>query len=134
MPTETYRSKVDTWLLWVLWSTPAVVLVAAGSAAWSGALPIPVALLVVASASLLPWWLIRSTRYELSETTLRVRSGPWRWDIPITDIRAIVPTRSPLSSPALSLERLRIEYGTGRSLMISPVDPERFLRALEARR
>jgi hypothetical protein len=46
----------------------------------------------------------------------------------------VVPTRNPLSSPALSLDRLRIEYGQGRAIMISPADKGPFLRALEERR
>jgi hypothetical protein len=42
--------------------------------------------------------------------------------------------RGALSSPALSLDRLRVEYGRSQWLMISPADKERFLRELNARR
>lgn len=43
-------------------------------------------------------------------------------------------TSNPLASPALSLDRLKIEYGQGHWIMISPRDREGFLRELESRR
>jgi hypothetical protein len=46
----------------------------------------------------------------------------------------IVHLRDPGTGPALSLDRLRIEYGSGRALMISPAEKQRFLRDLAARR
>ena len=35
-----------------------------------------------------------------------------------------------LSGPALSLDRLRIDYGRGRSLLVSPKERERFVSEL----
>lgn len=52
----------------------------------------------------------------------------------LEDIERVSRTSNPLSSPALSLKRLRIEYGGGRSEMMSPDDEEAFLRELEIRR
>ena len=42
------------------------------------------------------------------------------------------PTRNPAGSPALSLDRLRVQYGQGffKGVMISPVDRNRFLDEL----
>ena len=79
----------------------------------------------------LPLWLLLGTRYILEPDQLLVRSGPFRWRVPIADIVRITPTTNPLSSPALSLDRLRIEYGRGSAIMISPRDKDRFLRDLE---
>jgi hypothetical protein len=39
-------------------------------------------------------------------------------------VRAIGPTRNALSSPALSLDRLRIEYSHSLAVMVSPDDEE----------
>jgi hypothetical protein len=39
-------------------------------------------------------------------------------------------TRNPLSSPALSLDRLKITYGNGKRIMISPADKIGFLKAI----
>jgi hypothetical protein len=133
MPTETFKSKVDTWLVLVLEAASLMAVVGVVFATRSGDLPIAVAVATGLFAAGIPAWIMVTTRYHLSPDSLIVRSGPFRWNIPLADIRAVTPTRSALSSPALSLDRLRIEYGQGRSVMISPSDKAAFLRALEAK-
>jgi hypothetical protein len=65
---------------------------------------------------------------------LRIRCGPISWRIAIREITAVDQTRNPISSPAMSLDRLRIEYGAGNAVMISPEPREEFVRQLEYRR
>jgi hypothetical protein len=79
-------------------------------------------------------WVMLGTYYEIEGNRLLVRSGPFRWRIPINEIEEMTPTHNPLSSPALSLDRLRIEYSGGRSVMISPEDKDRFIAEIERRR
>ena len=55
-----------------------------------------------------------------------------RYKVPLAEVTAVRSTRNPLSSPALSLDRLEITYGR-RRIMISPEDKARFLKELEAR-
>lgn len=124
-----YRSKIDVWLMAVLAMAIAGSLLAAltvlsvrSPTAWAIA-----ALTAIVGAGL-PLWLLLATHYTLERGQLVVRSGPFTWRIPVADITSITPTSNPLSSPALSLDRLRIEYGQGRSLMISPRDKEQFVR------
>lgn len=127
-----YKSKIDTWLIVVLACTVAasayaarqVLLTQPAPAAW---LLIP----IVGLGVLLPLWTLLDTRYTLTPDTLIIRSGPFRWQIRIADIIRITPTHSPLSSPALSLDRLRIEYRNGRAVMISPRDKAQFIAAIE---
>jgi hypothetical protein len=130
-----YRSKIDAWLVAVLAAAMAVSLFAA-SAVLSAGLPSAwwIAALTGGAGLGLPLFVLLSTRYTLENCDLIVRSGPFRWRIPVAQITGITPTSSPLSSPALSLDRLRIEYGRGKSLMISPRDKEHFLRDVEALR
>ncbi|MBI5069393.1 MAG: PH domain-containing protein [Deltaproteobacteria bacterium] len=134
METFTFRSRVDAWLVAVTLGVPVAVL---AFVLWRFP-PQGSAHAVVAAAVLiplgLPLWLLASTRYQLSDDTLRIASGPFRWTVPIAEIQAIRPTRNPLSSPALSLQRLEIRYGPGRTVLISPADQDGFLRALETRR
>ena len=61
---------------------------------------------------------------------LRVVSGPFRWRVPIADIQSVTPTRSLWSAPALSLDRLRINYGNGRCILVSPADKQGFMEAI----
>lgn len=133
--TLVFRSKVDAWLGAVLIAAPilAVASILRNAVPAGGAVILFVALLAVLPAGL-PLWLLCSTHYTLTPDELVVRCGPLSWRVSLRDIRAVHPTRNPLSSPALSLDRLRIDYGRGRSLMISPAHRDRFLRELEARR
>jgi hypothetical protein len=135
-PPIVFRSKIDRWLGAVLIGgavafTAAVIAVAA--AAGEALQVLALAPLLLPGAAL-PLWLLKSTDYTLDESELRVRSGPFKWRIRLRDIRTVTPTHNPLSSPALSLDRLRIDYGPLKSIMISPVDKERFLAELDRRR
>jgi hypothetical protein len=130
-----YRSAVDTWLLVVLGAGGLVALVAAGSVFVAGdATGRAIAVLSLLLGVGLPLWILTTTSYTLDGETLLVRSGPVTRRVPIADITAIVPTRNPLSSPALSLDRLRIEVRGARPILISPADRAGFLADLEARR
>ena len=129
-----YRSEIDTWLLVVLLAAMAVMVVAsiAVIAHWE-----PGSALALASTVggiVLVAWMLLGTDYTIEPDRLVVRCGPLRWRIPLSDIHAVTPTHDAFSAPALSLDRLRIDYGRGRSVMISPRDRTRFIAALDARR
>lgn len=132
---KVYKSKVDTWLGLVLVGSAAACLFAFVIAVGSGsALAIALVLPSVVLGAGLPLWLLASTNYTLSDSKLFVKCGPFKRDIPIAQISSIRATSNPLSSPALSTDRLQIDYGRGQSIMISPKDKEEFLRDLETRR
>lgn len=126
-----FRSKIDTWLAATLLGSAAVSLwaVYVMTTTAPGASLLAAALLIAIGAAL-PVWLLCATFYAVEGETLRVRCGPFTWAIPIAQILRVTPSASVLSSPALSMDRWRIEYGNGKSLCISPRDPHAFLRAL----
>jgi hypothetical protein len=132
---RTYSSKIDGFVVLAFCG-----LALAFSLAVGGALTLPttgrlLALVIFGPLGAgLPLWTLLGTRYTIDGTLLFVRSGPSRWTIPIRDIRSITPTRALTSSPALSLDRLRIEYSDGRVLLVSPREKETFLRDLQDRR
>jgi hypothetical protein len=72
------------------------------------------------------------TRYELHAAELVIRSGVIRYRVPYAAITSVAPSHNPLSAPAWSLDRLRIDYGK-RFALISPKDREGFLRELQRR-
>ncbi len=130
----TFRSKVDWWLAAILLacalgSTVAIAIVVINESPRQALAVSPMLLLTVG----LPVWLLCSTEYRIRSSELQVRSGPFSWRVPLREIRKVTPTRNPLSSPALSLDRLRIEYGQSRSIMISPADKEAFVTELRKR-
>ena len=63
---------------------------------------------------------------------LDIRSGPFRFRVPLGEVISVEPSRNPLSSPACSLDRLLIRYGR-RQIMVSPKDRLAFLDALARR-
>ena len=97
----------------------------------------PVALkwlgLVLFLMSAFIWWLMASTKYGLDSQFLVIKSGPFQWRIELDAIDEVHPTHNPLSAPALSLDRLRINYHIGdkmRFALISPRNKSRFLKDL----
>lgn len=82
------------------------------------------------------WLPIFNTYYVVENDTLIIKSLVFRWKININEITQIEPTHNPLSSPALSLDRLKINYmkdGEVTSVMISPKDKEGFFQAINKR-
>jgi hypothetical protein len=128
-----HRSKIDTWLLVLVVFAMGAAAFGAISAIAAGGPGLWWAVLLPAVVGIgLPFWVLTSTTYTLDDDILLVRSGPFRWKVPVHEIASITPTSNPLSSPALSLDRLRINYGDGRSIMVSPQDKEKFIRDIEA--
>ena len=132
---QVYKSKIDLWLGAVLWVAIVLCFIPLLSAIPSGTPgEILMAVITMLVGAGIPLWLIANTRYILSDTDLLIKSGPFRWRLALGDIHNISPTRNPFSSPALSLDRLKIDYGHYQSVMISPKNKTEFLQDLEARR
>ena len=100
-----FRSKIDLWLLIVLVTTAVIPITQAMAALQNGANWIPQVLISgVLGVSFL--WLLFSTKYTINQDTLIIQSGPFRWRIPKKEITQVTPSKSLISSPALSLDRL----------------------------
>lgn len=134
MPIETFRSKVDWWLAMAIAVSIGAGTYGAFVTATAGPAMLPFTAMFLVGGIVLPAWIVARTEYTLSDRELLVRSGPFRWHVPIGSISRIHNTRNPLSSPALSLDRIHIEYSRGKDIMISPQKKEQFLFALETRR
>ena len=132
MARREFRSKIDSWLLLLLLAGCLMTVAGLAVAIHRGPVGMPLAIAVI--GALLVIVLILSTLlhtvYRVDGNTLTVVSGPFRWRIPVDEIESVRPTRNPLSSPALSLDRLRIEYSGGRRIMVSPADKRGFIRAV----
>lgn len=126
-----YKSKVDAWIGVILAGVPLASLFAAWRLVqapvpgrWLPAVPI------LLLGACLPLSILFFTTYRLNDALLRIRSGFFTWNIPLRAISGVEPTNDPSSSPALSLDRLRVEYGPGKSVAISPLRKDDFLRDL----
>jgi hypothetical protein len=129
---EQYASEVDTWVVAILTIVPLVsigTVVAAALSSGEGLVIAVISLLIVAG---IYGGLLFPLYYRLEATSLLVRFGFIRQHIPYDAITSVRPTRNPLSSPALSLHRLRIDYGRS-FVMISPLRRDQFLTSLASR-
>jgi hypothetical protein len=136
--TRSYPTAYDTWLV--------ALVVAALVVPWILILvdddvqPVPTSMwlllggttvLVVALLRFFAW----PVRYTIDDDVLIVRSGWIRYRIVLGSIVRVERSRSPVSSPAWSLKRLRVIFRTGRNmnseLLISPRDRDRFVAELE---
>ena len=134
MAEPVYRSQIDRWLLTTFGVSTGVSIGTLLFLLYTGfRADLFVAIPLLLAGAALPWWILMTTDYTVTNRSLEIRSGPFRWSIPLRDISRIEFTRSPLSSPALSLDRLRIQYTAGKQIMISPEHRERFLSDLRRR-
>jgi hypothetical protein len=135
-----FPSKRDAWIVVVIWVAIAAML--AGASVMLGSPGPFVARVALAGFMLLSagfsLWVTYGTRYRVTPLDIAVRSGPLRWRIPLEGIASIEPSNIPLSSPAVSLDRLRVVYrvadGRERAMLLSPADKGGFLAAVAARR
>ncbi len=132
-PTHWYPSKVDWWLAPILCVPPMAAVAVCVAFALSGdttGLLVGLAMVLVVSA--IYFGLVFPMRYGINDTHLLVRFGICRQRVPLPDISEVRPTRNPLSSPALSLDRLHVRFGDSlfKAVMISPADRSRFLDEL----
>ncbi|MFM2003048.1 MAG: hypothetical protein RI963_2474 [Planctomycetota bacterium] len=128
-----YKSKIDWWLAPLLMIPPIAALWITAAAFWRGnGSEIAVGCGAMLWVLIVYAGVVFPTRYGIGNGYLTIRYGICRQRIPLAEIRAVCPTRNPLSSPALSLDRLRVRFGEGffKSVMISPAERDEFLHHL----
>lgn len=128
---KTYRSAVDAWLALLLIGVPATMLVLGlgrlDAAPKEGAFLIVQGVFV---ASLMAAFCL-PCRYTLTDEHLHVRCGVIATTVPLGRVERAELSRSLWSAPALSLQRVRIDYGA-EHVVISPRGREAFIADLMA--
>lgn len=125
-----FSSKIDVWLGVLVIAVAIVVLKAACSIVLKPYGFFEAAVLFILG-TVLPVWVLSSTNYYVINENLWIHSGPFRWKISTLTISKIEFSRSWASSPALSLNRIKIEYDGGKSIMVSPKERRKFLLAIK---
>lgn len=132
----TYKTKIDSWIVAML-CLPLLI----GGGILAGGLAVNVGFWMVGAVLVVAYLLILTLlvfpmRYTIDDG-LHIRSGQLihahiTWD----QLVSAEPTNNPLSSPALSLDRIALVYtkknGKRATVMISPFDRTAFLRDLAA--
>ena len=132
-----FRSKIDWWLLliFIVITANIVIKIYEANHLYSLASNFP-HLIIYSLVIFIIWLPIFNTYYVVENNTLVIKSLVFRWKIKLNDITQIEPTHNPLSSPALSLDRLKIYYMKNEKIatvMISPKNKEAFLQAINKR-
>ena len=133
-----YRSKKDTWLVALLCGIPLMLFVSGILYLLLPGIPRGAGVLVLfigIALGALFLALMTTTYYEITPAALVVHSVGLHREIPLGAIQQVFPTRNSLSSPALSLDRLQVDYsrdGQARFTLISPEDKPSFMQDLAA--
>ncbi|QJD97032.1 PH domain-containing protein [Mucilaginibacter robiniae] len=124
---KTYPSKIDNWFIIVVLGTFTASLVSVFfKPDWIAVMII----LSIVSLVLLP--IVFNTNYRIKGQLLKVQSGIiLNLSIDISTINRITATRSILSAPALSLDRLEVFYNKYDSVVISPRNKADFIAQLK---
>ena len=131
----TFRSKVGAWLI-VAMAVPLV-------AAWfafsltkrPGTVVLASCLPVCGVEGLFVWMLIK-TRYRLSCDRVWIESSDFEINLAISDILTVTPSQELTSSPALSRDRIKLEYlhqGRKASVLISPKNRDLLVKEIQRR-
>ncbi|MFN8325318.1 PH domain-containing protein [Flavobacterium sp.] len=115
-----YKSKID-------WCLILLIVGVLGYPIVDGILSKEYTLSIVFSILLvLFYFLAKSIQYKIDGENLII----WRTKIPIQSIHKVYRTRIPLSSPALSLDRIGVVYNKYDEIFISPKEREEFIKEL----
>ncbi len=117
---KTYRSKIDWWLI-------LLILGIFGYPIVEGVLTNQYGLsITMISILMIMFWMFSKIKYVIEGTMLKV----WWVKIDIHTIKRIYKTNNPLSSPALSLDRIAIVYNKYDEVLISPKLKKEFVDEL----
>ncbi|MFY7742581.1 MAG: PH domain-containing protein [Flavobacterium sp.] len=117
---KTYRSKIDWWLILIIlgiFSYPIVEGIMTKQYGLS---------ITMISILFFIFWMFSKIKYVIDGTILIV----WWIKIDIHSIKRIYKTNNPMSSPALSLDRIAIVYNKYDEVLISPKLKKQFVDEL----
>ena len=132
-----FRSRYDLWLKIIFAITNVMMLGSVVVLIRNGRLDSVIEAIFTAAIFVGVVWMQFATYYRVDDDALFVRCGPLHWTIPIASIIDMTPTDDPTSGPALSLQRVRVEFtknGEKDEILISPEDREGFMREVRARK
>ena len=131
---QVFYSKKDWWVLAFLICMTGLLLQLLITMFTKGtAYQFPVHTIVYIFTILMLWWAVWSTRYLVQNETLSIRCLFLKWDIPLTDIESIAVSNNSQASPALSLDRLKIDYvkdGKSKFILLAPRNKAKFCQAI----
>ena len=93
----------------------------------------PVHTAVYVITILMLWWPMFNTKYTVKAGQLQIRCLFLTWRIPLSDIQRVSLTNNSVASPALSLDRIKIDYvkdGQSKFILVAPRNKAKFCEAI----
>ena len=132
---QVFYSKKDWWVLAFLICMTGLLLQLLITMFTKGtAYQYPVHTTVYVTTILVLWWPVFNTKYTIKAGQLTIRCLFLRWNIPLSDIQKVSVTNNSVASPALSLDRLKIDYlkdGKTKFILVAPRNKAKFCEAIE---
>lgn len=134
---QKFRSKIDWWVLGFLIAMTGLLVQLLFTMYAKGTMaeyPEHTSVYILTIAVI--WWPALNTRYIIQEDTLTIHCLFLKWNIPLANIQKMTPSHDSIASPALSLDRLKIEYikeGEHKQILVSPRNCQAFIEAVQTK-
>ena len=133
---QKYKSKIDWWVIIVLTGSSLLLLTLVYNFDSQNLHEDIIFSVVFSSLALVVLLPIPTTYYIVDGEILKIHSIFLKWEIPLSSIEKIKETSDSLSAPALSLDRIKIEYKKDdihKSIMVSPRNKTEFIKQVSCR-
>jgi len=124
-----FSSKRDMWMGLIIWALIGVFIWIFYESTFVEFDLVGIIVMTIMVGLLLSIWF--STHYKIEQGILKISYGPIKKSIAIEDIQSIRLTVNPFTAPALSMYRIEINYLKYKTISISPINQERFIKELQ---
>ncbi|USK60778.1 PH domain-containing protein [Peribacillus asahii] len=124
-----FSSKKDIWMGIIIWAVIGVFVWIFYESTFIEFDLVGIIVMTIMIGLLLSIWFW--TRYKIEQGILKISYGPIKKSIAIEDIQSIRLTVNPFTAPALSMYRIEINYRKYKTISISPINQERFIKELQ---
>ncbi|MFJ8257266.1 PH domain-containing protein [Peribacillus asahii] len=124
-----FSSKKDMWMGLIIWALIAVFIWIFYESTFIEFNLVGIMVMTIMVGLLLSIWFC--TRYKIEQGILRISYGPIKKNIAIEDIQSIRLTVNPFTALALSMYKIEINYRKYKTISISPINQERFIKELQ---
>ena len=132
-----FPSKKDIWLTITLWFFAVLLIIPPiffpDFGVWMGPDILDKQWIKIVSLTPLGFfvlWLWFKTGYTIEPDHIKIQYGPFTKRIKISDIHRMSETKNPFAGPALSMDKIQINYAAFESIQISPRNKNEFTRQL----
>ncbi|MCM3670501.1 PH domain-containing protein [Mesobacillus maritimus] len=132
-----FPSKRDVWMTFIIWLFALLLMVPPVLFPEFGVWMTPdffdqqwIKIVILWSIGLSLLWIWFKTGYTIEDNTLKIQYGPFKKRIKIEEITSTRRTRNPFTDPALSIDKIEINYERYKTIAISPNDHVEFVHQM----